>query len=211
MALVGSAYENDWQWTTAGDAEDEVAPVTSRSPAFVGVAPSETRHREPLESLVVLAEPAVRHESGIMPIVREPDPWSERQVSLSVAALQLEETANGASKAAVELIADVTAIDAALRGLVVRLGDDAGGLLAHAYEWATNLLTRADAALGGGVSFDDLPVDEYSSLFVRTILDPMLDAAVVARARAKDERAVEELSALRESIFWANVTAKRLA
>jgi hypothetical protein len=208
MALVGGTATNDWQSKTEDD-DDDVGPVTSRSPSFV--APPTSRPREPLESLVVIAEPR-RHESGVMPIVRleEDDRWGARHVSLRVAALRLEEAACGAKreKEAAPLLADAAAIEPILRGLAARMGDEIDALLSHAYEWATNVLTRAEASIVGHV-WDDLPVSEYSSLFVRTILDPMLDAAIASRSRAGDARGEEDLRALREAAFWTNWTVGR--
>ena len=211
MALVGGAPQNDGQWATRD--EEDAGPVTSRSPAFVPSTPSVARHA-PLESLVVIAEPARRHESGVQAVARVAGdaPWGARQVALRVSALKLEESARATryQDIAMALINDINAVGEALESLVSSAADEVGGLMSHAYEWATNVLVRADDMVSAGQSRDELAVDEYSSLFLRAILDPMLGAAVAARTREGDARAVRDLGALGEAAFHANWTARRL-
>jgi hypothetical protein len=228
MALIGRASEHGWDSTAdarerssvrripTGDDQvfdevDEVAPTTSRSPSFVrAVAPRNPD--ETLESLVTIAEPKVR------PIVVDeaPAPASERlpsygelEVALRVEALRAEEACDAVdsryASAVRTIVAEASAMGEAARALLPR-ARELDGLLRHAYEWSTNVLRRSSGALEG----DELSVAEYSSLFVRAILHPMIDAALEGRRVARDTDSVSKLASLREAVVWLNWAAGRL-
>jgi hypothetical protein len=189
--------------------EEEPAPITSRSPQFVLVAAST---RAPLESAVTIVEPS-SHDTVRPPTERAPifSRWADLDVALRVDTLRLDDTLAKKKQTTLRtLVADVGDVSESLRAVCAKYGDAFDALLQHAYEWTTNVVRRAESFARRGDEYDDLTVGEYSSLFVRAILDPMIEAAIETETHAKNAHAVESLRQLHERIVWLNWTVGRV-
>jgi hypothetical protein len=191
--------------------EEEPAPITSRSPQFVLVAASQ---REPLENAVVLVEPT-SHETVRPPTQSERafvfSQWADLDVALRVDTLRLEDTARAKmAPTARAIVEDANEVAETLRAMCAKYGDAFDALLKHAYEWATNVVRRTESLARKGDEYADLAVSEYSSLFVRAILDPMIEAAIEAQTHARDTIAIDSLRQLRERVVWLNWTVGRM-
>jgi hypothetical protein len=221
MALIARVSGDSWDWRDADESHDD-GPLTSRSPSFVSLE-STPRHPESGRIAVTETPDTLAPPSGDASV--ELHEWRDRDVTLSTRALKLEETAlliyDGRMAHIVEdLIEDAAEVGDALRALSATCGrawrfgspselmvTSIGTVARHVYEWASNLLWRADEQLNGMVVARDegeLGVAEYSSLFVRAIIDPLLVEAVEACDSADERDVAAALGALRERIIWLN-------
>jgi hypothetical protein len=223
MALMARVSEESWDWSDDGEEE---APVTSRSPSFVRLATSvAASERDPAE-FVTIAEPVLPHADDAL-LAR----WSDLDVMARMRLLRIEETMLRVHDTRLEKLAravldDANAVTDALRVLHVMwtCAPDAAPsaplastfpVVQHVFEWLAGVLVRADdhvaAVLDGQSPYDgDLAAVEYSSLFVRTILEPMLAEAIDAHEAAHDREATVQLREVRERALWLNWTVRAL-
>lgn len=199
--------------------QEEPVPVTSRSPSFVRIRSSESRDDESLEGAVAVVDVTVHETVRPAPaqlraaaLLR----WADLDVALRVDSLRLEDilvwssVKSSADTLLRELLEDVGEVSKALCSLCATDEGAEGALIQHTYEWASNIVARARAIAARTGEYADLPIDEYSSLFVRSILDPMIEASLEARERAHDDCAIAKLDELRQRMVWLNWTARRL-
>lgn len=164
--------------------------------------------------------------------------WNDLEVMTRMRALRLEETTLRIHDTKLERVArsvldDATAVTDALRVLHVmwssswvQAGADsvtvsvAFPVVQHVFEWLSGVLLRADERLvaaleGRELIVEDLAAVEYSSLFVRSIIDPMIAEAIrgfemgEAQSALRDSAATE-LREVRERVLWLNWTARGL-
>jgi hypothetical protein len=221
MALIARVSGDSWDWREEGEASDD-GPLTSRSPSFVSL---EGAQRHPESGRIEIAEAPDTLAPPSSDASVELHEWRDRDGTLSTRALKLEESAfvvhdERLSRIIEAIVDDAAAVGDSLRALSAtcarswRFGDPSelvvtsiGTVARHVYEWASNVLSRADEHLNGVVIARDdgeLGVAEYSSLFVRAIIDPLLVEAVET-CEAEDEHLVAgALGSLRERIIWLN-------
>jgi hypothetical protein len=210
-------------------------PEEASSPSFATHHRDHARHAS-IEECVTESSPppAWPAPRAIVPPRLEPLPLptddaslvarcAERAIELEVRTMQLEDTARQIVDARLRdavrcLLEDVADVDDALRAKGLP-----HALVHHVYEWASNVVAQADERLSPARAFDGvesdapsavsigLSVAEYSSLFVRAILEPMLNEATAQRRGATDARGAEDLRALEERVMWLNWTLKRIA
>jgi hypothetical protein len=233
MALIARVSEESF-FSREADFEEE-APTTSRSPSFVRIAAERVAasERDPAE-FVTLAEPSAPASHDEEALLAR---WNDLEVVARARMLRVEETmarvrdevAKGsASFAKLEslvhaLLEDAHAVTDTLRALHVTWASEYARpalaatfpVVAHVFEWVSGVLVRADDCLVGALegialSSDELTAFEYSSLFVRTIIDPMLADAIRENDEARDRAAALELRKLRERAVWLNWTVRAL-
>jgi len=206
-------------------------PASERDPAdFVTMA--EPKH--------ATLRPERAHGSGAYGALSEDGVllarWSDHEVMARTRTLRLEETTLRIHDARLERLAravldDATSVTDALRVLHVMwsCGDVCSSraplpgapltasypVVQHVFEWLCGVLLRADehlvAKLDGYAIVDDgLPAIEYSSLFVRSIIDPMMTEAIRVHEEARDLLVVAQLREVRERILWLNWTVRAL-
>jgi hypothetical protein len=233
MALIARVSGDSWDWREE-DGEADDGPLTSRSPSFVRLVGAEPTADSTLECITE----STRHATIRPPAddVGEADAmlrrWSDLEVMVRTRALRLEETALRIHDRRLETVAravldDATAVNDALRVLYVMWSPswthpNAGGPMApsfpvvqHVFEWLSGVLLRADDALVAALEertlvVEDLAAVEYSSLFVRSIIDPMIAEAIRAHEQVNDELAATSLREVRERVLWLNWTARGL-
>ena len=209
--------------------------IAGSSAAADEVSPDAT-----LESVTISTRPSSRHRhSTIRPPANDAESmlrrWNDLEVTSRMRAHRLEETTLRIHDAKLERVArsvldDATAVTDALRVLHVmwsaswvQAGADsltvsvAFPVVQHVFEWLSGVRLRADdrlvAALEGReLDVADLAAAEYSSLFVRSIIDPMIAEAIrgYETGDAHDDTAATELREIRERVLWLNWTARGL-
>jgi len=240
MALIARVSGDSWDWREESDVEDD-GPLTSRSPSFVRIATSERFSTDPADLVTEapsLRSPrSERHDSvgpasdgnGPASILRR---WSDLDVTLRMRSLNLEETAMRLHDPQLLQVAtavqdETSALADALRALRAALeeGDDDAPavplaatypVVQHVFEWSSNVVLRASELLASVA--DDAPassapltIAEYSSLFVRAIIDPMLAEAIATHARARDGAVAAQLENLRQRVLWLNWAVRGLS
>ena len=225
MARIAGMSNEAWAPPPSWEAQEEVAPITSRSPSFVrlrsgasseetGSYPSRPSADDSVEWIVAESR---RHDTSAPPPVvvvedmpatnrRAKDRFAELDVRLGVLALQLRGRVvtsldRAQSRRFEELAEGVNELGAALRSLAAK-EPGTHDLVQHTYEWAANVIQR----LASPEVFQlegELSVAEYSSLFVMKIIEPILRTAEELCAEA-----ATSLSSLREQIYWLNWTAR---
>jgi hypothetical protein len=221
MALIARVSGDSWDWREEDETSDD-GPLTSRSPSFVSL---EGAARHPESGQMVISEGPDTLAPPSSDASVELHEWRDRDVTLSTRALKLEESAfvvhdERLSRIIEAIVDDAASVGDSLRALSAtcarawRFGDPSelvvmsiGTVARHVYEWSSSVLTRADEHLNGVVIARDegeLGVAEYSSLFVRAIIDPLLVEAIET-CEAEDETDVASaLGSLRERIIWLN-------
>ncbi len=221
MALIARVSGDSWDWREEDETSDD-GPLTSRSPSFVSL---EGAARHPESGQMVITEAPDTQAPPSSDASVELHEWRDRDVTLSTRALKLEESAfvvhdERLSRIIEAIVDDAASVGDSLRALSAtcarawRFGDPSelvvmsiGTVARHVYEWSSNVLARADEHLNGVVIARDdgeLGVAEYSSLFVRAIIDPLLVEAIET-CGAEDEADVAiALGSLRERIIWLN-------
>lgn len=214
MALNGYVTDAEQHWSE--DAE-EAAPITSRSPSFVRLKEAEdVRAPDSIEDLVTESSPpTARIEKPRAADTRAMRVrCTEHALDLEVRLLQLEESARQIDDARVAdavrcLIDDVGELDDFLRTAKL---DASLAIVQHVYEWAVNVVAQADARIAAAKRGEEplesigLTVAEYSSLFVRAILLPMIESS----AASLDAEEASALARLRNLVAWTNWTIRRI-
>ncbi len=217
-------------------------PLTSRSPSFVRLSGAdEVNPDATLECITDTTRPSSRRQrhTTMRPPTNDAASmlhrWNDLDVMARMRALRLEETTLRIHDAKLERVArsvldDATAVTDALRVLHVmwsaswmQAGADsltvsvAFPVVQHVFEWLSGVLLRADERLvaaleGRELVVEDLAAVEYSSLFVRSIIDPMIAEAIrgYETGEAHDDTAATELREVRERVLWLNWTARGL-
>jgi hypothetical protein len=227
MALIARVSGDSWDWREEDETSDD-GPLTSRSPSFVSLEGAachpESGRIEVSEAPDTLAPPS--SDASV-----ELHEWRDRDVTLSTRALKLEESAfvlhdERLSRMIEAIVDDAAEVGDSLRAVSAtcsrawRFGDPSelvvtsiGTVVRHVYEWSSNVLARADENLNGVVVARDegeLGVAEYSSLFVRAIIDPLLVEAVETCTAEDEVEVAEALGSLRERIIWLNWATRNI-
>jgi hypothetical protein len=221
MALNGYVTHAERHWTDDGE---EQAPITSRSPSFVRLkGADDVRETPSIESLVTEVAPNTVSTAPPPP----PDSSTmrarcqESAVDLEVRLLQLEESA--VTIGAIEdarvaqavrcLIGDVRELDELLRETTF---EKSLAIVQHVYEWMVNVVAQADARIAAAKRGEEplesigLSVAEYSSLFVRAIILPMIHTQVAEREAGHDVEEAQALARVRDLVAWTNWTIGRI-
>ena len=226
MALIARVSGDSGEFCDWSEDAADIEPVTSRSPSFVRlkIEPESARHAS-IEECVTESSPPPATEPSPMPLPIDDASLvarcAERAIELEIRIMQLEDTSLQIEEARLRdavrcLLDDVAEVDDALRATGLPRA-----LVHHVYEWTSNVVAQADERLApirarerseasGTVSIG-LSVAEYSSLFVRAILEPMFEDAIAASEAATDARGAEDLRTLRDRAMWLNWTLKRIA
>ena len=226
MALIARVSGESQELYDWSEDPADIEPVTSRSPSFVRIKVEGERSsgHASIEECVTESSPPPASESS--PISLPTDDASliaraaERAIELEIRTMQLEDTSRHIDDARLHeavrcLLADVADVDSALRAKALP-----PVLVHHVYEWASNVVAQAEERLAPVRSGErlssavstvsiGLSVAEYSSLFVRAILEPMFAEAIARLTAAKDARGAEDLRALSDRVMWLNWTLKR--
>ncbi len=227
MALIARVSGDSWDWREEDETSDD-GPLTSRSPSFVSL---EGAHPHPESGRIEISEVPDTLAPPSSDASVELHEWRDRDVTLSTRALKLEESAfvvhdERLARIIEAIVDDSSEVGDSLRALsatcarVWRLGNPSelvvtsiGTVVRHVYEWSANVLSRADEHLNGVVVARDegeLGVAEYSSLFVRAIIDPLLVEAVETCTAAGEAEVAAALGSLRETILWLNWATRDL-
>jgi hypothetical protein len=143
---------------------------------------------------------------------------ADHALDLEVRLLQLEESARQLDEPRVAeavrcLVDDVGELDDFLRTAKL---DESLAIVEHVYEWAVNVVAQADARIAAAKRGEEplesigLSVAEYSSLFVRAIILPMIESSTAERDAAHDSDQANALGRLRDHVAWTNWTIRRI-